>query len=663
METVIVQELDHKKTLSKFIIFIFSFTVCLQVNSQVYVKEASPKWVKIIQADTVLLDNKNTETTSSGYNLAVADFQYNLTKNITYIHKVLNVISYSGITEASQLSVSIDTTYEKLKIHHLYIWRKGKIIDRTQDIVFKILHNEDKLDEGLYYGKITVYSNLDDVRKDDLVDFAYSVQGENPIFNDEKFLFLPLEDDFPIDYYSIRVLYDAERDYKYNCIKCDSNQVLTSIVDGNYRLLEIVKKSLKKFDLESNLPSGFIPYGYFTISSMKNWREVGEWAKGVFKLETEPNLDDVFTEIFIGKESQEEKINKILNYVQDEIRYMGIESGIGSIKPFHPNTIVKRRFGDCKDKSNLLVHLLKKIGINKAYPVLVNTNFADGLANFPASNQVFDHCIVRFDYQDSIYYIDPTIAQQGGNYRNTAVLDYGKVLIVGLESDSLQPMNIKNKFETFFKDEFFIKSFVDPVIIELQSKRYGINADIRRSFIELQPKDEVTNHIINDLKVKYTGIQELESPKYIDSIDKNEIICKYKFSIDKVWKDGNDIKASGLSGSWYFHFEPISVYQLLNDYDCKKRLNDYGLPFPFETEFDYIINFPKDILIIDNNRKWVTPGYTLSKRTKQLDISRVQITYNYRTNRAILTPEDLIKLCGQKEKIANDLSTVFYFKK
>jgi hypothetical protein len=663
MKTTIRHTRKKRNTFLYCIISAICFSNCVDVYSQIYVKEPHPSWVKEIKADTVLLNNRNVDATSSGYNLAIADFQYNLTENVTFIHKVLNIISYSGVTEASQLSVAFDTAYEKLKIHHLYIWRKGKMIDRTNELTFKILNNEDKLDQGLYYGKKNVYSNLDDVRKDDLVDFAYSLEGENPIFNDKKFLFLPLEEDFPVDYFSIRVLHDATKVYNFKCVSCDSNQVSSSIVKGNYRLFEIVKKNLKKFEMENSLPPGLIPYGYFTISSMQNWREVNDWAKDVFKLDAETNLDPVFQEIFSGNETQDDKINKILNYVQDEIRYMGIESGIGSIKPFHPNTVFKRRFGDCKDKSNLMVHLLKKIGVEKAYPVLVNTKFADGLANFLPSNQVFDHCIVRFDYQDSVYYIDPTIPQQGGNYKNTAVIDYGRALVVGLESDSLQLMNVKSENKTFFKDEFFIKSFVDPVILEMQSVRYGINSDIRRAYIEVQPKGEVTEMITKDLKIKYSGIKELEQPYYIDSMDKNEIICKYKFSIDKVWKDGNDVKASGLSGNWFFHFEPISVYQLLNDYECINRVNNYALPYPFETEFDYIFNFPKDILIIDSYLKWVTPGYTLTKRTKQSDVNRVQITYDYRTNLSELTPIELDKVCKQKDKIADELPTVFYFKK
>ena len=40
-------------------------------------------------------------------------------------------------------------------------------------------------------------------------------------------------------------------------------------------------------------------------------------------------------------------MNAVINFVQNDIRYMGIEQGIGSIKPFTPEQVVKQRFGDC----------------------------------------------------------------------------------------------------------------------------------------------------------------------------------------------------------------------------------------------------------------------------------------------------------------------------
>ena len=48
-----------------------------------------------------------------------------------------------------------------------------------------------------------------------------------------------------------------------------------------------------------------------------------------------------------------------VNFVQNEIRYMGIETGKYSHKANSPEKVFKQRYGDCKDKSLLLASILK----------------------------------------------------------------------------------------------------------------------------------------------------------------------------------------------------------------------------------------------------------------------------------------------------------------
>jgi len=209
----------------------------ISANSQKYKIEKEPDWIKTIG----IPDKSEVKKydVSSGYYLALADYQVNLETNASYSHNVTNVVSYSGVTKASQLSISYDTAYQQLKIHHLYIWRNGEKIDRTSNLSFKTLNNEFNLHNGIYTGLITSYCNLNDIRKDDLIDFAYTLVGKNPIFKNEKYLFIPLETDNPVDLYSIRILYSKNKDYEYRCVGTDSSSLIASSVVGNYRELDI----------------------------------------------------------------------------------------------------------------------------------------------------------------------------------------------------------------------------------------------------------------------------------------------------------------------------------------------------------------------------------------------------------------------------------------
>ena len=63
----------------------------------------------------------------------------------------------------------------------------------------------------------------------------------------------------------------------------------------------------------------------------------------------------------------------VLQLVQREIRYLGIEVGAGSHAPCAPALVCQRRFGDGKDKALLMVALLEALGVEAA-PALVDTD-------------------------------------------------------------------------------------------------------------------------------------------------------------------------------------------------------------------------------------------------------------------------------------------------
>ncbi len=499
-----------------FIIVLIS-SITLFVKAQHYSFEKIPDWIKTIDIPENYSVSKYK--ISSGYYLTLADYQVNLDEDAIYSHEVTNIVSYGGITNASQLSITYDTSYQHLIIHHLYIWRKGEKIDYTKSISFEMLSNEYNLNEGLYTGKVTAYEILNDIRKDDLIDFAYTLTGNNPIFENEKYLFITLETLNQIDLYSVRVLYSKDKDYNYQCVGCDSIDFTSTIAD-NYRQIEIISKNIKAIKYEDFLPSWTLPFKYFMLSSFKSWKDVNMWAQNVFALDKEPELEEVFNEVFTGNETTEEKINKIIDYVQDDIRYMGIESGIGSIKPFPPEQVVRQRFGDCKDKSLLLVSLLKKIGIEKAYPVLVNINMRHDLDKLYPSNEVFDHCIVKFEYNDTSYWVDPSITLQGGNFKDLFVIDFGKIMVIGMPSDTLQIMcTQKAKTGADLIEEITVNSFTEPAELKIVSNRYGFEADTRRAFLEYYTASDLTEQVSDELKLIFPTVNKIGDLDISDDIE------------------------------------------------------------------------------------------------------------------------------------------------
>ena len=87
--------------------------------------------------------------------------------------------------------------------------------------------------------------------------------------------------------------------------------------------------------------------------------------------------------------------------------------GESSHRPASPNEVLRRRFGDCKDKSLLLITLLRELGIDSK-PVLLQIGRHMGLEKTLPSPQFFDHAIVQAALNGKTFFLDPTRLGQRG---------------------------------------------------------------------------------------------------------------------------------------------------------------------------------------------------------------------------------------------------------
>lgn len=182
--------------------------------------------------------------------------------------------------------------------------------------------------------------------------------------------------------------------------------------EGRWRA-EWVKKNMgRTYGEPSEAPSS--QAGPMTLlTTWKSWDDLSEWY--FKKLEKSSALGDELEEAvaeWVGDETDEEEIARLLlERVSLDIRYTGLEFGDSGLQPYTCETVWSRKFGDCKDKANLLVQLLERYGI-EARVVLVNTDHA-GLVNKQSpSYQNFTHAIVALRSEEDgeeWQFCDPTI--------------------------------------------------------------------------------------------------------------------------------------------------------------------------------------------------------------------------------------------------------------
>ena len=105
------------------------------------------------------------------------------------------------------------------------------------------------------------------------------------------------------------------------------------------------------------------------------WTAIGEWYTGLAtpRAQATPDLAAKAQSLVAGQTDLTAKLQAIATYMQRNIRYVGIEIGIGGWQPHAAEEIFRNRYGDCKDKVTLLRAMLESVGIHATW-VLVDTS-------------------------------------------------------------------------------------------------------------------------------------------------------------------------------------------------------------------------------------------------------------------------------------------------
>jgi tetratricopeptide (TPR) repeat protein len=147
-------------------------------------------------------------------------------------------------------------------------------------------------------------------------------------------------------------------------------------------------------------------------SSIIGWNDVYMWYKELAKGRYTPDakIEEKVQQLTQNLTTEEAKIRAIYHFVAANIRYVGIELGQSAYQPSPAAEVFQMQYGDCKDKTTLLISMLDLVGI-KAYPVLISVAPYERVdTTLPALNQ-FNHMIAAIPTGANTYiWLDPTSA-------------------------------------------------------------------------------------------------------------------------------------------------------------------------------------------------------------------------------------------------------------
>ena len=115
---------------------------------------------------------------------------------------------------------------------------------------------------------------------------------------------------------------------------------------------------------DPNLPPDEIRFPEINYSTGASWHDLAtEFSRIVDQRTKSDAVQSIVEGLVVGRTSPAEKQAAILDYVDREVRYTGIEFGEAAIVPHEPSETLALKYGDCKDKATLLVAMLRAAGI------------------------------------------------------------------------------------------------------------------------------------------------------------------------------------------------------------------------------------------------------------------------------------------------------------
>ena len=111
-----------------------------------------------------------------------------------------------------------------------------------------------------------------------------------------------------------------------------------------------------------------------------NWNDYGKWTFDNLirtKLDFTPAQKSVFQNMVKEAKSDEEKVQILYKHLQNKVRYIGVQLGIGGLSPFPNSYVESKSYGDCKALSNYMIGMLDAVNIKSYHTILFAGNPID----------------------------------------------------------------------------------------------------------------------------------------------------------------------------------------------------------------------------------------------------------------------------------------------
>jgi transglutaminase-like putative cysteine protease len=525
--------------------------------------------------------------------ILLMDDQADVAAKEHYSRQVAMPMNTAGLEKAAQLSVEFNPEYHRLVLHHLTVTRGTQHIDKLPTTDIKLVQREEALEQQMYVGYVTASLVVSDVRVGDVIDFAYSVHGSNPVFGDKYSGGYEFAASAPIDLRRVRVVSTRARPLHYRLYALPQTPHIVD--DGDQREYVWERHNVPAFVDEGDTPSWAHVFPWLQLTEYDDWRKVKQWASPLYaNMKATGEAESLAKQFRREGKTDLEAARLALDFVQNDIRYFGIELGESSHRPHPPHETLQLRYGDCKDKAVLLVALLQEMGI-KAYPALVSAHFSKAVADWLPSPKAFDHVIVAADIKGQRYWLDGTKSYQAGPLAQRGFSRYGVALVIGDREPALAtvlPPKEATGGEMAMQEEFSATAYNAPVQLTVTSRYRGDLADYQRYRLATATEKTPAEESLNYYSRLYSSVESVGEWHVNDDKNRNELVITERYLIHDFFQEDGGVWVAKLHGSAIADFVKLPK--------TVKRKTPLAVYFPAKITHEAVLHYPEPTGVIES---------------------------------------------------------------
>jgi len=305
--------------------------------------------------------------------------------------------------------------------------------------------------------------------------------------------------------------------------------------NGHVKLVYDIGRLEGITDDDPNFPSDVARFPRVSFSTGASWQAVATaYAKVVDDRANTATVQQVVDGLITGKKSVADKEAALVDYLDREVRYTGIEFGGAAILPHDPAETLGKKYGDCKDKATLLVTMLRTAGI-PAYVALLNAGSRmDVAADLPGMGQ-FDHAIVYVPEISASAGIAATPAlwidatDRYARLGQIPIADQGRMaLITRPETTALTrtPQSTAKENELLEYRTVTLSENGPATVVE-KTQPHGVYESRYRSFYADKPDKETRDNLSSYVKSQYVS----ENLVSVDRSDPADLSTQFELTV------------------------------------------------------------------------------------------------------------------------------------